>query len=195
MKILPKIKHEFSRVVNSILEPYRVEQQILNLETRMLQNKYHKSFEVMNQPVVLTGKAKEAVETCNKILNESNCTKALAVRIDNNDKMLCVSKPQGDHNIHFYLFKTKENKPMDIFVVSPDFCERPRGLVFPVVPDIQVGQVMDFRTGCNDVMRSRDPLYSNFRDLTLEEKLHTRPVVVKRISSLLEKLGKEISKN
>lgn len=127
-------------------------------------------------PALLKGKSQEAFNVLNKNIG---ITQVRPARTKKN--YIFISRNIGDaENIHF-----------DVYNKSGEMTEK---FVLSALGPKQKGIITEYKTFRNKVMRPRDPLVSPDKDMTFQQKLRTRPVIVKRIESLLQAASEALAK-
>lgn len=128
---------------------------------------------------IITGKSQEAFNRIGEIFNHGSCPRVLAAKTDKN--IIFVARYITDaSNLHFQVYN-KNCKMTDTFVLT----SRADGA------GVDIDKYSAFQ---NNVMRTRDAMDSPNKDMSFEQILQSRPVIVKRIESLVntasEMLGK-----
>ena len=117
-------------------------------------------------PVVLKGKSQEAFKMLHKTVDILQVCPSYTKK-----NYIFVSKNiQDPSNLHFDVYN-KAGQMTEQFVVSNSD---------------ENAVITKYQSFKNKVMRPRDPLLSPNSDMTFEQKLQARPVIVKRIESLLD---------
>lgn len=161
------------------------------------------SYEVF-KPVILSDKAKEALDTINSIRNKKLQDELFAlgefipepynmrVAMKNGDTVEIFRQAEMNPNLNFVFFDKKGKAREQIKVATESVIYDEIPIAFSSVK----GQVHGYSTTRNNVMRPTDPLNEKGRKkMTFEETVRTRPVILKHINLLLEKLGNEMSGN
>ena len=123
-------------------------------------------------PTLLKGKSREAFNILNKRVNVlqvvPTCTKK---------NYIFMSKNVEDVNkLHFYVYN-KAGDMTEQFELSSS------------ADNAVITKYVSFKT---KIMRARDILLSRDADMTFEQKLQARPIIVKRIESLLDNAVKSM---
>lgn len=123
-------------------------------------------------PAVLKGNAQEAYKILNKSVDVLQVVPARTKK-----HYIFMSRSVGDaYNLHFDVYN-KAGQMTERFELSS--CDE----------NAVITKYQSFKT---KVMRSRDPLLSRNSDMTFEQKLQARPIIVKRIETLLDNAVKSI---
>ncbi|MCM1010232.1 MAG: hypothetical protein NC390_05080 [Fusobacterium sp.] len=154
------------------------------------------------KPIILSDKAKEALDTINSIRNKKLQDELFAlgefipepytmrVAMKNGDTVEISRQAEMNPNLDFVFFNKQgqEREQIKVATQSAIYNE------IPVALSSVKGQVHGYSTTRNNVMRPTDPMNRDpEREMTFEETVRTRPVILKHINSLLEKLGDELS--
>ncbi len=128
-------------------------------------------------PAVLKGKSQNAFNKIGAVFHETGVPKVLTANTKKN--YVFVGKYITDsENMHFQVYNRK-CKLTDSFVLE----ENGDGL-----------NIVKYSAMRNKVMRPRDVAVSPDKDMTFEQILKTRPVIVKRIESILQAVAENICK-
>lgn len=123
-------------------------------------------------PAVLKGNAQEAYNILNKSVDVLQVVPARTKK-----NYISMSRNVGDaHNLHF-----------DVYNKAGQMTER-----FELSSSDENAVITKYQSFKTKVMRSRDPLLSRNSDMTFEQKLQARPIIVKRIETLLDNAVKSI---
>lgn len=205
-QILPAVRNKFNHFVENI----KVNKQIKEIQTQSAQKKETLAAQkryMENLPIMLSDKAQEAVNAVNGIRNKEINRMAFSMEaIDAPPYKLKLSMENGDTvevsrvrevnpNLDFTFFDKKGKKRESIKVAT-------RNEVYENLPEIflqtwncKKGQVHGYENYRNRVMRPTDGLNrKRWHSMSFEETVNTRPIILKRINSLLENLGDEIKK-
>lgn len=124
-------------------------------------------------PAVLKGNAQEAYNILNKSVDVLQVVPARTKK-----NYIFMSRNVGDaHNLHF-----------DVYNKAGQMTER-----FELSNSDENAVITKYQSFKTKVMRSRDPLLSRNSDMTFEQKLQARPIIVKRIETLLDNAVKSIA--
>lgn len=112
----------------------------------------------------------------------------------NGDTVAVSRKKEQNPNLNF-LFMDKKGDKRELVTVAT------RDEVYKDIPDFlrqtwdcAKGQVHNYKNFRNDVMRPTDgSRRKNWHMMSFEETVSTRPVILKRINSLFENLGEELT--
>ncbi len=160
------------------------------------------------RPVMLSKKAQEAVEAVNSIRNKKFRDEifemgdflpepySINLTMKNGDSVQISRQREINPNLDFTFFDKngQEREKFNVATQSVICYDIPDDLCMTL--SSVKGQVHGYSTTRNKVMRPTDPMNRDPKhEMTFEETVRTRPVILKRINSLLEKLGKEVSEN
>lgn len=204
MKIT-KILPSFKKVQHLLIAPVRIKETVnpiaapsVNLPALIKPMSF--------RPVMLSDKAKEALEAINSMRNKKLFDEVMTlgefipepykmqIAMKNGDTVEISRPTEINPNLNFVFFDKKGKEREQIMVATHTvICDEAPGALCAELSSIK-GQVHCYSTTRNTVMRPTDPLNSDpKREMDFEETVRTRPVVLKRINSMLIQLGDEIS--
>lgn len=153
------------------------------------------------KPVVVSKKAQEALDAINSMRNRTLMDEVIEkgeflpepfvvrYKMKNGDSVELSREREINPNLDITFFDKngQEREKVNVAthsVICNEFVEL----------CVSKGQLNKYSTQRNNVMRPTDPLNRDPKhEMTFEETVRTRPVILTRINSLLEKLGDEIS--
>lgn len=131
-------------------------------------------------PVLLKGKSQVAFDKLGLIFKKNHIPNVLAA--DTKKNYIFVAQYVSDSgNMHFQVYN-KNCQETDSFVLSANNDKN----------ELRVTKYLAFK---NKVMRPRDIVMSPDQDMTFEQTLQTRPIIVRRIESLLQAAAEYIKKD
>lgn len=135
----------------------------------------------MLPPVTLKSTSQKAFNTVESaILKKGRVPNIVSVATDKN-YILAARYCTDFENIHFQVYNKKTCQMTDNFVLASNH-------------DGDTVSVSKYNAFQNNVMRPRDAVASPDKDMTFEEKVNARPVILKRIESILQAAADGLSK-
>lgn len=95
-------------------------------------------------------------------------------------------RPARTKNNYIFISRNSEDPRTLHFDVYDKSCKMTERFAVSRSKGTTDGVITNFQTTKNNVMRPRDPLVSPNSNMTFEQILQARPVIVKRISTLLQ---------